>query len=117
MMSRLAQNAAAAPTGSTGNSSRSNKQIQQMLAAGTIQAQEQQVTSLRELLRQEEKRLEMLKQLRTSSPAGSAGASTVSKKVTPSKGTVHVTGVDSTHGVIRSTHGLVAPAQEPTSKF
>lgn len=45
-----------------------SQKIQQMLSLSSIQAQEQQVTSLRELLRQEENRLEMLKKMRSSSP-------------------------------------------------
>lgn len=43
-----------------------------MLSLSSIQAQEQQVTSLRELLRQEEDRLEMLKKMRGSSPSETA---------------------------------------------
>lgn len=101
MMSKLA------PKVSTTTST--SQQLQQMLAAGTIHAQEQQVTSLRELLRQEEKRLEMLKQIR-SSPAP------IKATPTPSMGTVHVTGVDSTHGVIRSTHGLLPSTTSSSSK-
>lgn len=88
--------------------STSHQQLQQMLATGTIQAQEQQVTSLRELLRQEENRLEMLKQMRS--------VPNTNKKSMPT-GTVHVTGIDSKHGVIRSTHGVVPSTQESSSEY
>ena len=46
------------------SSQQSSQKIQHMLSLSSIQAQEQQVTSLRELLHQEENRLEMLKKMR-----------------------------------------------------
>lgn len=104
-MNRIAQKTSLSSTTSSGKTS--HQQLQHMLATGTIQAQEQQVTSLRELLRQEENRLEMLKQMR-SGP---------NSKKTASTGTVHVTGIDAKHGVIRSTHGVVPSTQEPTSEY
>lgn len=54
------------------SSQQPSRQLQQMLSLSSIQAQEQQVTSLRELLRQEEDRLEMLKKMRGSSPSETA---------------------------------------------
>lgn len=48
----------------------SAQQLQQMLSRSSIQAQEQQVTSLRELLRQEESRLELLKKMRQPTSGG-----------------------------------------------
>ena len=60
-MSRLGQK----PSGQ-----KSTQQLQQMLNIGSIQAQEHQVSSLRELLRQEESRLEMLKHMRSVPSSG-----------------------------------------------
>ena len=60
-MSRLVQK----PSGQ-----KSTQQLQQMLNIGSIQAQEHQVSSLRELLRQEESRLEMLKHMRSVPSSG-----------------------------------------------
>ena len=105
-MSRLAQKTTITGSGSGQHTAQQQKQIQQMLAAGTIQAQEQQVTSLRELLRQEEKRLELLKQMR-STPSTTKPITSVT----------NVAG-NSTKGVIRSTHGiggLVPSANEVNS--
>jgi hypothetical protein len=55
---------------SSSPSQASSQKLQQMLSLSSIQAQEQQVTSLRELLRQEEGRLEMLKKMRGPSSSG-----------------------------------------------
>ena len=125
MINRLAQKVSTTSTtnsnnnGGTsgGNNSRSSQQqqIQKMLTAGTIHAQEQQVTSLRELLKQEEKRLEVLRQMRS---VPLTPGSTTTKKMVPSTGTVRVTGVDSSHGgVIRTTHGILTTTQEANSEL
>ena len=80
------------------SSTNSQQKLHQMLNASSIQAQEQQVTSLRELLRQEESRLELLKKMRQPNESPSI----ISKDLSS-----HERGGVVSTGVIRSGDALI----------